>query len=150
MNKVFLIGRLVADPDLRYTQSNKPVADFRLAVNRQYTDESGERKADFINIITWGKQAENVKQYIEKGSQVAVDGRIQTRNYENKEGKKVYVTEIVTNNIMFLDNKKDGQAPREDTYNDLHTTTSSDDSAFADFGETIELSEENIDFDVAF
>jgi len=80
MNKVFLIGRLVADPDLRYTQSNKPVADFRLAVNRQYTDESGERKADFINIITWGKQAENVKQYIEKGSQVAVDGRIQTRN----------------------------------------------------------------------
>ena len=106
MNKVFLIGRLVADPELRYTQSNKPVADFRLAVNRQYTDESGERKADFINIITWGKQAENVKQYIEKGSQVAVDGRIQTRTYENDEGRKIYVTEVLAERVQFLDAKK--------------------------------------------
>jgi len=150
MNKVFLIGRLVADPDLRYTQSNKPVADFRLAVNRQYTDESGERKADFINIITWGKQAENLNKYCGKGSQIAVEGRVSVRNYKNKEGKKVYVTEIVTNNIMFLDTKKEGQASEVSPSNFEKGNTSIQDEAFADFGNQIELSEEDIDFDVAF
>ena len=144
MNKFFGIGRITKDIELAYTQDGKAVAKYTIAING-YND-----KTDFINCVTWGKQAENLKKYCGKGSQIAVEGSVSVRNYENKEGKKVYVTEIVTNNIMFLDNKKDGQASREDTYNDLHTTTSSDDSVFADFGNQIELSEEDIDFEVAF
>jgi single-strand DNA-binding protein len=144
MNKFIGIGRITKDIELAYTQDGKAVAKYTLAING-YNDTT-----DFLNCVTWNKQAENLKKYCGKGSQIAVEGRVSVRNYENKEGKKVYVTEIVTNNIMFLDSKKDGQAPREDTYNDLHTTTSSDDSAFADFGNQIELSEEDIDFDVAF
>jgi single-strand DNA-binding protein len=144
MNKFIGIGRITKDIELAYTQDGKAVAKYTLAING-YND-----KTDFLNCVTWDKQAENLKKYCGKGSQIAVEGRVSVRNYENKEGKKIYVTEIVTNNITFLDTKKEGQAPREDTYNDLHTTTSSDDSAFADFGETIELSEEDIDFEVAF
>ena len=145
MNKVFLIGRLVADPDLRYTQSNKPVADFRLAVNRQYTDESGERKADFINIITWGKQAENVKQYIEKGSQVAVDGRIQTRNYENDDGRKIYVTEVLAERVQFLDTKK-GNSQEEVSPADFEEKEETD--PYEDMGNQIEMeiSDEDLPF----
>lgn len=146
MNKVFLIGRLVADPDLRYTQSNKPVADFRLAVNRQYTDESGERKADFINIITWGKQAENVKQYIEKGSQVAVDGRIQTRNYENDEGKKIYVTEVLAERVQFLDTKKIETNKQDVSPADFEEKEETD--PYEDMGNQIEMeiSDEDLPF----
>ena len=140
MNKFIGIGRITKDIELAYTQDGKAVAKYTLAING-YNDTT-----DFLNCVTWNKQAENLAKYCGKGSQIAVEGRVSVRNYENQEGKKVYVTEIVTNNIMFLDNKKDGQAPREDTYNDLHTTTSSDDSAFADFGNQIELSEEDIAF----
>jgi len=146
MNKVFLIGRLVADPDLRYTQSNKPVADFRLAVNRQYTDESGERKADFINIITWGKQAENVKQYIEKGSQVAVDGRIQTRNYENDDGRKIYVTEVLAERVQFLDTKKTETNKQDVSPADFEEKEETD--PYEDMGNQIEMeiSDEDLPF----
>ena len=144
MNKFIGIGRITKDIELAYTQDGKAVAKYTLAING-YNDTT-----DFLNCVTWNKQAENLAKYCGKGSQIAVEGRVSVRNYENKEGKKVYVTEIVTSNIVFLDNKKDGQAQQEETYNDLHTTTSSDDSAFADFGETIELSEEYIDFEVAF
>ena len=140
MNKFIGIGRITKDIELAYTQDGKAVAKYTLAING-YNDTT-----DFLNCVTWNKQAENLKKYCGKGSQIAVEGRVSVRNYENKEGKKVYVTEIVTNNIMFLDSKKNGQAPQEETYNDLHITTSSDDSAFADFGETIELSEEDIAF----
>ena len=88
MNKVFLIGRLTRDPELRYTSSNIPVVTFSLAVNRNFTNQNGEREADFINIVVWRKQAENIKNYISQGSQVAIDGRIQTRNYEDQTDKK--------------------------------------------------------------
>jgi single-strand DNA-binding protein len=123
MNKFIGIGRICKDIELAYTQDGKAVAKYTLAING-YNDTT-----DFLNCVTWNKQAENLKKYCGKGSQIAVEGRVSVRNYENKEGKKVYVTEIVTNNIMFLDSKKDGQAQQEETYNDLHTTTSSDDSA---------------------
>lgn len=88
MNKVFLIGRLTRDPELRYTGTNLPVATFSLAVNRNFTNQSGEREADFINIVVWRKQAENVKNYLTQGSQVAIDGRLQTRSYDGEDGKK--------------------------------------------------------------
>ena len=86
MNKVFLIGRLTKDPELRYTSSNIPVARFTIAVNRTFANQSGEREADFINIVVWRKQAENVKNYIHQGSQVAIDGRIQTGSYDAQDG----------------------------------------------------------------
>ena len=95
MNVVSLIGRLVKDLDLRYTQSGKAVATGTLAVNRRFKNASGENEADFINIQIWDKGAENLANFTRKGSQVGVNGRIQTRNYENKEGARVYVTEIV-------------------------------------------------------
>ncbi len=102
MNKVFLIGRLTKDPDLRYTPSNVASATFSLAVNRNFTNQNGVREADFINIVMWRKQAETAKKYLTKGSLIAVEGRIQTRNYDGQDGKKVYVTEVVADNFEFL------------------------------------------------
>ena len=112
MNKVFLIGRLVRDPELRYTSSNIPVATFSLAVNRNFAGQNGERETDFINIVVWRKQAENVKKYITKGSLVAVEGRIQTGSYE-KDGQRVYTTDVVADNVQFLESKgsKRGRGP---------------------------------------
>ena len=105
MNKVFLIGRLTRDPELRYTGSNTAVASFSLAVNRNFTNANGEREADFINIVVWRKQAENVKNYLSQGSQVAIDGRIQTRSYDDQNGQRRYVTEVVADNVEFLGSK---------------------------------------------
>jgi len=105
MNKVFLIGRLTRDPELRYTGSNIAVATFSIAVNRPFANQAGEREADFINIVVWRRQAENIKNYLTQGSQVAIDGRIQTRSYDGEDGKKRYVTEVVADNVQFLDSK---------------------------------------------
>lgn len=101
MNKVFLIGRLVKDPELRYTGNNTPVATFTLAVKRQASEES-----DFIPIVFWSKQGETCGKYLKKGSRVSVLGRIQVRNYEDKEGKRRYTTEVVGESFEFLDSKK--------------------------------------------
>src|SRR5690625_600612 len=95
MNRAVLVGRLTRDPDLRYTPNGVAVANFTLAVNRSFTNQQGERDADFINCVTWRRQAENLTQYMKKGGQVGVDGRIQTRTYEDQDGKTVYVTEVV-------------------------------------------------------
>ena len=108
MNSVQLIGRLTKDLDLRYTQSGKAVATGTLAVNRRFKNASGESEADFINIQIWDKGAENLANFTRKGSLVGITGRIQTRNYENKEGARVYVTEIVVENFTLLESKKDG------------------------------------------
>lgn len=106
MNKAMLIGRLVKDPELKMTETSKrEVCQFTIAVNRPYTNEDGERQADFINCVVWDKLAENLSKYQKKGNQIAVEGRIQTRNYEDKDGKRVYVTEIIATNITFLDSK---------------------------------------------
>ena len=101
MNKVILIGRLTADPELKKTGSDLSVASFTVAINRN------QDEADFINVVAWEKNAENAKKYLAKGSQVAVDGRIQTRSYEDKDGNKKYVTEVVANSIEFIGTKKE-------------------------------------------
>lgn len=108
INRVVLVGRLTRDPDLRVTQSNISISNFNIAVNRPFTDQNGERGADFINCIAFRKIAENVNKYLRKGSLVGVDGRIQTRNYENKEGQRVYVTEVVADSVQFLEPKGSG------------------------------------------
>ncbi len=108
MNQVVLIGRLTKDPELRYTPNGVAVANFTLAVNRTFTNQQGEREADFIMIQVWQKLAENVANYTQKGSQAAVHGRIQTRNYENDQGQRIYVTEVVANSVKFLSSSRDG------------------------------------------
>ncbi|NCD13366.1 MAG: single-stranded DNA-binding protein [Epsilonproteobacteria bacterium] len=105
MNKTILIGRVSNEITLRYTQSGIAVANFNLAVNRRFAKE-GEQQADFIQCVVWNKVAENIAKYLSKGSQVAVEGRIQTSSYEDKDGTKRYKTEVVAENVEFLNTKK--------------------------------------------
>lgn len=105
INSVTLVGRLTKDPELRTTPSGVEVGNFTLAVNRTYTNQNGERDADFINCIVFRKQAVSVNQYLSKGKLAGIVGRLQTRSYENKEGQKVFVTEVVCDNVQFLEPK---------------------------------------------
>jgi single-strand DNA-binding protein len=105
MNKAILVGRVTKDPELRKTSSSQSVVNFTVAINRTFTNANGEREADFINCVVWGKQAENMATYVAKGSLIGVDGRIQTRNYEDVNGNRVYVTEVVADNVQYLDTK---------------------------------------------
>lgn len=105
INNVVLVGRLTKDPDLRYTASGSAVATFTLAVNRNFTNQSGNREADFINCVLWRKPAETLANYARKGTLLGVTGRIQTRNYENQQGQRVYVTEVVCENFQLLESK---------------------------------------------
>lgn len=109
INRVVLVGRLTKDPEFRTTQSGVNVATFTLAVNRTFTNAQGEREADFINIVVFRKQADNVNNYLKKGNLAGVDGRIQSRSYENKEGQRVFVTEVVADSVQFLEPKNNNQ-----------------------------------------
>ncbi len=154
MNKAFLIGRLTRDPELRYSSSNAAIVNFSIAIDRQYTNTQGQRETDFINIVAFQKQAENIKKYVGKGSLVAVDGRIQTRNYEDKDGKRVYVTEVVADRVQFLDSRNSGnniEAENDVSPADFQTEstakeTNVSDDVFADFGSSIEISDDDIAF----
>lgn len=105
INSVCLVGRLTRDPELRYTPSNVAVATFSLAVNRNFKDANGERETDFINCVIWRQQAENLANWAKKGALIGITGRIQTRNYENQQGKRVYVTEVVAENFQMLESR---------------------------------------------
>jgi single-strand DNA-binding protein len=106
LNRSILIGRLTRDPELRYTPSGVATAGFTLAVDRPFQTAGGEREADFIPVVTWRQLAETVANYVRKGSLVAVEGRIQTRNYESGDGSRKYVTEIIADNVRFLEPKR--------------------------------------------
>lgn len=106
INNLTLVGRLTKDPDLRYTSSGTGVATFTLAVNRNFTSADGNREADFINCVIWRKPAETLANYAKKGVLIGVTGRIQTRSYDNQQGQKVYVTEVVADNFQLLESKK--------------------------------------------
>ena len=108
INRVVLIGRLTANPELRFTTSNNVVTTFSIAVNRNHTKEDGTKETDFINIVVWNKRAENVKNYLDKGSKVGISGRLQVRKYQNERGENRYVTEVVADEVEFLNNKKSG------------------------------------------
>ncbi|MDH6365832.1 single-strand DNA-binding protein [Enterococcus sp. PF1-24] len=105
INNVVLVGRLTKDPDLRYTQSGIAVATFTLAVNRNYTNQDGNREADFINCVIWRKSAETLANFGRKGALIGVTGRLQTRNYENQQGQRVFVTEVIADNFQMLESK---------------------------------------------
>ena len=114
MNKVIIIGRNVKDIEIKTTPSGTSVAEFTIAVNRSFKNANGERESDFFNCIAFSKLAETISRYVKKGDQVGVEGRLQTRNYTNKDGKKVYVTEIIVENVEFLQSKKtEEQKPSE-------------------------------------
>ena len=125
MNKVILIGRLTKDPELRTIASGNATTSFTIAVNRNFTNQNGEREADFINCIAWRKQAENVAKYCTKGSQVAVEGRIQTRSYDAQDGTKRYVTEVVADNVTFLGSRASGSQISESSSNTSSYTANS-------------------------
>jgi single-strand DNA-binding protein len=106
INNVVLVGRLTKDPDLRYTSSSSAVATFTLAVNRNFTNADGNREADFINCVIWRKPAETIANYAKKGTLLGVTGRIQTRNYENQQGNRIYVTEVVCETFQLLESRR--------------------------------------------
>ena len=160
MNKVILIGRLTRDPELRTIASGNATTSFTVAVNRNFTNQNGEREADFINCVAWRKQAENVAKYCTKGSQVAVEGRIQTRNYDAQDGTKRYVTEVIADNVQFLDTKASRENMNNNTgFNntpsDMSPSSFSDQPSnsvdvksdpFADFGSSIEINDDELPF----
>ncbi len=105
INRAILVGRLTKDPELRRTQSDIPVTTFTLAVNRTFKNQQGEQEADFIQVVVWRRQAENVAKYVNKGSLVGVEGRIQSRSYDDSNGNRRFVTEIVADSVQFLETK---------------------------------------------
>nr|WP_120229079.1 single-stranded DNA-binding protein [Listeria monocytogenes] len=159
MNRVVLVGRLTKDPDLRYTPAGAAVATFTLAVNRTFTNQQGEREADFINCVVWRKPAENVANFLKKGSLTGVDGRVQTRNYEGNDGKRVYVTEIVAESVQFLEPKQnavEGSTPNnnqnEASYSNnnkngsYRASSSQNSDSFANEGKPIDISDDDLPF----
>ena len=154
INNITLAGRLTKDSDLRYTSDGTATATFSLAVNRPFKSANGEREADFINCVIWRKNAENFANFTRKGSLVGITGRIQTRNYENKEGQRVYVTEVVAENFTLLEPKQTTeQRPRESTrerqqeqkrsnYNDFNNTP----DPFGGHGEPYDVSDDSLPF----
>ncbi|HBC4490493.1 TPA: single-stranded DNA-binding protein, partial [Staphylococcus aureus] len=113
LNRVVLVGRLTKDPEYRTTPSGVSVATFTLAVNRTFTNAQGEREADFVNCVVFRRQADNVNNYLSKGSLAGVDGRLQSRNYENQEGRRVFVTEVVCDSVQFLEPKNTNDSQQD-------------------------------------
>ena len=155
MNKVFLIGRLSRDPELRHTTSGMPVCQINVAISRP-VQQGSEPQTDFINVVVWNRQAENVARYLSKGRQIAIEGRIQTRNYDNNEGKRTYVTEVIASNVEFLGSANDNNRAsansspfNENPFDGMEPpmdTTSVDNDPFASFGEKVEISDNELPF----
>ena len=160
MNKVILIGRLTKDPELRNTPTGVPVVSFTIAVNRTYQDKNGERQADFINCIAWRNQAENLARYIRKGGLIAVDGSLQTRSYDDPNGVRKYVTEVMVNQVSFLESKKDNanefpdfnQAPQNNyqNYNNQNYNNNLNYSNQNSFSQNKQTKDDFDDIDKAF
>lgn len=166
MNKVILIGRLTRDPELRYTPSGAATCNITVAIDRM-PDANGQRNTDFIPIVVWSKQAENVCKYLAKGRLVAVEGRVQTRNYDDKDGKRVYVTEVVASNVQFLESKngttsnntssmnnngyQNNSFPQQTVDNSYNVppimeSVDLDNDPFASFGDTVAVSDNDLPF----
>ncbi|XEC95038.1 single-stranded DNA-binding protein [Paenibacillus tarimensis] len=164
LNRVILIGRLTKDPEMRYTPSGVAVTQFTLACDRPFTSNQGEREADFIPIVTWRQLAETCANYLRKGRLTAVEGRIQVRNYENNEGKRVYVTEVIADNVRFLESNREGGSREEasgshsspgggygggNSYGAArpgNTPRGNNNDPFSDDGRPIDISEDDLPF----
>lgn len=152
INRVVLVGRMTRDPELRRTPQGDAVTSFTLAVNRNFTSRDGQQQADFINCVVWRKPAENVERYCSKGSLVGVEGRIQTRSYDNTQGQKVYVVEVICDSVQFLDTRNQNEAPMDtqkvqqmanDNY--FHNESSSPSDFMGDVN-TYDIMEDDIQF----
>lgn len=137
INKVVLVGRIVREPELRYTPQNTAVATFTLAVNRRFKNAQGEREADFINCVIWRQPAENLANWAKKGTLVGITGSIQVRNYENKEGQRVYVTEVLADNFQMLESNSNKTEKGK-------TKSNQDKDPFA--GSPMEVSDDDLPF----
>lgn len=163
LNRVVLVGRLTKDPELRYTPNGVAVANFTLAVNRPFSNQSGEREADFINCVVWRRPAENLANFMGKGSLVGVDGRVQTRSFDNQEGNRVYVTEIVADSVQFLETKSGSQGGGQGSsgnsnrnsntnnntnanYSNNNYNRNNDQDPFRGKGEPIDISDDDLPF----
>ncbi|HHQ6793737.1 TPA: single-stranded DNA-binding protein [Staphylococcus aureus] len=151
LNRTVLVGRLTKDPELRSTPNGVNVGTFTLAVNRTFTNAQGERETDFINVVVFKKQAENVKNYLSKGSLAGVDGRLQTRSYDNKDGKRVFVTEVVADSVQFLEPKNNNQQPnnnyqqQNNSYN-APQNRQQQNNPFANANGPIEITDDDLPF----
>lgn len=153
MNRVMLIGRLTAKPELRYTGSNIPYARFSVAINRTFSNSQGQRETDFINVIIWRKQAENVCNFLDKGSLVSIEGRLQSNSYDDKDGNKRYSLDVVADNVQFLESKSQAQSRQSSNssvtpydYQDVPMNdVSVDNDPFADFGDSVSIDDSFLD-----
>lgn len=158
MNRVELVGRLTAKPELRYTGSNLPYARFSVAINRTFSNAQGERETDFINIIVWRKQAENVCNFLDKGSLVSIEGRLQTGSYTDKDGNKRYSMDVVADSVQFLESKAQSQSraqsmgngdnepsPYDYQNNDYANNVNVENDPFADFGDSVSIDDNFLD-----
>ena len=146
MNRVMLIGRFTAKPELKYTGSNVPFTRFTIAVNRQFNNQEGQRDADFINIVAWRKQAEVICNYFDKGNQIALEGRIQTGSYDAQDGSKRYTTDVVLDTFHFIESKnaRNNSASMDSPYDyqDVpyeEPSVNIEDDPFADFGDSVSI-----------
>ncbi|WP_186576877.1 single-stranded DNA-binding protein [Aquibacillus kalidii] len=161
LNRVVLVGRLTRDPDLRYTPNGVAVANFTLAVNRPFSNQQGDREADFINCVIWRRPAENLANFMSKGSMVGVDGRIQTRSFEGQDGKRVFITEVVADSVQFLETKgnsssqgggqgSQGFRPNQNQSNNNNNNNNdyrpNEEDPFRDNGEPIDISDDDLPF----
>lgn len=156
INRVVLVGRLTKDPELKFTPSGVPMARFTLAVNRQFSNQQGEREADFISCIAWRKQAENLANFQKKGALIGVDGHIQTGSYEGQDGKRVFTTDIVADSIQFLESKSQQSGTSSTTQNYQSTNnqqnsqqqnyTRVDEDPFASRKGPMDVSEDDLPF----
>src|SRR5699024_6828429 len=139
LNRVVLTGRLTRNPDLKYTQNGVAVANGNIACNRPFKNQQGENEADFINFVVWKKAAENIANYMKKGSQIGIDGRLQTRTYENNNGQTVFVTEVVADSVQFLESKGSQQTQQQSQQPQQHQT-------FDQAGEGVDISDQDLPF----
>ena len=151
INRVVLTGRLTSNPELKTTQNGLSVASFTLAVNRQFTDSQGKREADFIRCVAWRKSAENFYKFTHKGSLIGIDGRIQTRSYDNKDGQRVYIAEVVVDSFSLLESKNENQANSKGGNNNGYSNNSNANTAaepdpFADGGDTLDIRDDDLPF----
>jgi single-strand DNA-binding protein len=142
MNKVILVGRITADPELRYTQSNIAYTRFTLAVNRNFKNESGETEADFISCVAWNKLAETISNYVKKGNRIGIAGRIQTGSYEKENGTKGYLTDVIISDLEFLESKnKEGRPAPEYTEGNPEA-----EDPFSGFGDSVQVTDDDLPF----
>ena len=145
INRAVLTGRLTKDPELRTTQSGLSVAAFNLTVDRQYSNSQGKRDADFVSCVIWRKAAENFYNFTSKGSLVGIDGRIQTRTYDDKGGKRVYVTEVVIDSFSLLESKKEKQSNAVG-YNGNNANSNNTQGPFNSQGDTVDITDDDLPF----